>query len=162
MKWSWRIGRIAGIDVDVHATFTLLILYVAIVEYQRTRSVAAVIVAIIFILVIFASVVAHEYGHALTARRYGVGTRGITLLPIGGVARLDRLPSRPQQEFAIAMAGPLVSLAIVVLLYLVLRLSGQSVMVQDVASLGGSFLARSTCFRLSPWTEAACCARSWP
>jgi Zn-dependent protease len=59
MKWSWRIGRIAGIDVDVHATFTLLILYVAIVEYQRTRSVAAVIVAIIFILVIFASVVAH-------------------------------------------------------------------------------------------------------
>jgi Zn-dependent protease/predicted transcriptional regulator len=142
MNWSWRIGRIAGIDVDVHATFTLLILYVAIVEYQRTRSVAAVVVAIVFILVIFASVVAHEYGHALTARRYGVGTRGITLLPIGGVARLDRLPAKPQQEFAIAVAGPIVSLLIVVLLYLVLRLSGTSVLIQDVGSLGGSFLAR--------------------
>lgn len=141
MKWSWRIGRIAGIDIDVHATFALLILYVAIVEYQRSRSVASVMLTIAFTLVIFASVLAHEFGHALTARRYGVATRGITLLPIGGVARLDRLPSRPQQELAIAVAGPLVSVAIALVLYAGLRLTASSVMPGELDS-PGSFIAQ--------------------
>lgn len=142
MKWSWRVGRIAGIDIDVHATFALLILYVAIVEYQQSRSVASVAVTVAFLLVVFASILAHEFGHALTARRYGIATRGITLLPIGGVARLDRLPSKPQQELAIAIAGPLVSLAIGLALYLVLRLLGTPAVVGDIASSGGGFLAR--------------------
>jgi Zn-dependent protease/predicted transcriptional regulator len=142
MKWSWRVGRIAGIDVDVHATFALLILYVAIVEYQKSRSFVSVAVTVAFILVVFASVLAHEFGHALTARRYGVATRGITLLPIGGVARLDRFPSKPQQEFAIAIAGPLVSVAIVLALYVALRVTGSPVVVNDLDSSGGSFIAR--------------------
>jgi Zn-dependent protease/predicted transcriptional regulator len=142
MKWSWRVGRIAGIDVDVHATFALLILYVAIVEYQQSRNVASVALTVAFVLVVFASILAHEFGHALTARRFGVATRGITLLPIGGVARLDRLPSKPQQELAIAIAGPLVSLAIALVLYLVLRISGTPVVVADLDSSGGGFLAR--------------------
>ncbi|MGQ0639272.1 MAG: site-2 protease family protein [Gemmatimonadaceae bacterium] len=142
MKWSWRIGRIAGIDVDVHATFALLILYVAIVEYQRSRNLVSVALMVAFVLVVFASVVAHEYGHALTARRYGVATRGITLLPIGGVARLDRLPSKPQQELAIAAAGPIVSAAIALLIYLVLRLTGAPVASVDADLSGSGFLAR--------------------
>jgi Zn-dependent protease/predicted transcriptional regulator len=142
MKWSWRIGRIAGIDIDLHATFALLILYVGIVEYQRSRNIASVALAIAFILVVFASVVAHEFGHALMARRYGVGTRGITLLPIGGVARLDRIPSKPQEELAIAAAGPLVSVAIAVALFLVLRLTGSPVVLEDVNVTGSTFIAR--------------------
>ncbi|MGH7711755.1 MAG: site-2 protease family protein [Gemmatimonadaceae bacterium] len=142
MKWSWRIGRIAGIDVDVHATFALLILYVAIVEYQQSRNFVSVAVMIAFVLVVFASVVAHEYGHALTARRYGVATRGITLLPIGGVARLDRLPSKPQQELAIAIAGPVVSAAIVLLLYLVLRVTGSPIAANNANLSGSAFVAR--------------------
>jgi len=142
MKWSWRVGRVAGIDIDVHATFALLILYVAIVEYQQSRSVTSVAVTVAFVLLVFASILAHEFGHALTARRYGVATRGITLLPIGGVARLDRLPSKPQQELAIAIAGPLVSVAIALGLYLVLRISGTLVVMSDIGSSGGGFLAR--------------------
>jgi len=142
MKWSWRIGRIAGIDVDVHATFALLILYVAIVEYQRTRSLTAVALMVAFILVVFASVVAHEFGHALTAKRYGVATRGITLLPIGGVARLDRLPSQPQQELAIAIAGPIVSAAIALFIYASLRLTGTPIAGADGDLAGTGFLAR--------------------
>jgi Zn-dependent protease/predicted transcriptional regulator len=142
MKWSWRIGRIAGIDIDVHATFALLILYVAVVEYQRSQSLANVALVIAYVLVVFASVVAHEYGHALTARRYGVATRGITLLPIGGVARLDRLPSKPQQELAIAIAGPLVSAAIALLIYAGLRLTGTPIAAVDVDLTPGAFLAR--------------------
>jgi Zn-dependent protease len=142
MKWSWRIGRIAGIDVDVHATFALLILYVAITEYQRSRSLANVAIVIAFVLIVFASVVAHEYGHALTARRYGVLTRGITLLPIGGVARLDRIPSKPQQELTIAIAGPLVSVGIALVIYAGLRLTGTPVASADVDVTAGAFLAR--------------------
>ncbi|HEY7568201.1 MAG TPA: site-2 protease family protein [Gemmatimonadaceae bacterium] len=142
MKWSWRIGRIAGIDIDVHATFALLILYIAITEYQRSKSWTSVAINVAFVLVVFASVVAHEYGHALTARRYGVATRGITLLPIGGVARLDRLPSKPQQELAIAAAGPLVSAGIVLAISVLLRLARQPIDAAEVTLGGGAFLAR--------------------
>jgi Zn-dependent protease len=142
MKWSWRVGRISGIDIDVHATFALLILYVAIVEYQRTRNPASVALTIAFVLVVFASVVAHEFGHALTARRYGVVTRGITLLPIGGVARLDRLPSQPTQELAIAVAGPVVSVAIALGLYVLLRLTGTQVTPGEIDLTGSTFIAR--------------------
>jgi Zn-dependent protease/predicted transcriptional regulator len=130
------------IDVDVHATFALLILYIAIVEYQRTQNLLNVALAIAYILVVFASVVAHEFGHALTARRYGVATRGITLLPIGGVARLDRLPSKPQQELAIAIAGPIVSAAIALIIYLGLRLTGTAVPDVTTELTGIGFLAR--------------------
>ncbi|HEX7122586.1 MAG TPA: site-2 protease family protein [Gemmatimonadaceae bacterium] len=124
MKWSWRIGRIAGIGIDVHATFAFLLAWVAVAEYQRTQSLAGMIDGLIFILAVFASVIAHEYGHALTARRYGVRTRNILILPIGGVASLERIPSDPRQELAIAVAGPMVTLGLVALFYLILRAIG--------------------------------------
>lgn len=124
MKWSWRIGRIAGIDINVHATFLLLLAWYALVAWRESGSGAGAGLAVLFILAVFASVVAHEYGHALTARRYGVQTRGITLLPIGGVAQLERMPDSPRQELAIAIAGPLVTVAIVVLLRLGLAVTG--------------------------------------
>ncbi len=127
MKWSWRLGRFAGIDVRVHATFLLLLAWIALVGYQQTGTAAGAIGGVLFILAVFASVVLHEYGHALTARRFGVRTREITLLPIGGVAQLERIPSDPRQELLIAVAGPAVTIAIAVILWIVLVASGVSV-----------------------------------
>ena len=142
MKWSFRLGRIAGIDIDIHATFAFLLAWVALVEYQDSHSVAGVIQALVFILAVFASVVTHEYGHALTARRFGVRTRRITILPIGGVASLERIPSVPSQELLIAIAGPAVTVGIALVLFIVLRAAGLPVAATDLDSAGGPFLTR--------------------
>jgi len=120
MKWSWKIARIAGIDVYIHATFLLLIYLVGISYWNQQGTVAAVISGVGFILSIFACVVLHELGHSLTARRYGIRTRNITLLPIGGVASLEKMPDDPRQEMNVAMAGPAVNFVIAMLLYLYL------------------------------------------
>jgi Zn-dependent protease/CBS domain-containing protein len=112
MRWSFRIGRFFGIDVFVHATFFLLLAWVVVASYMRTQSWTVAIDELIFVTLVFATVVLHEYGHALTARMFGVPTRDITLLPIGGVARLERMPDNPGQEFLIAIAGPAVNVVL--------------------------------------------------
>jgi len=121
MKWSIKIGKFAGIDVYMHLTFLLLIGWVAMVHWQRGQSVGAVMVGVLFILAIFLCVVLHEFGHALTARRYGIATRDIILLPIGGVARLEKIPSQPMQELWVALAGPAVNVVIVAALFVWLQ-----------------------------------------
>jgi Zn-dependent protease/predicted transcriptional regulator len=115
MTWSFRIGRFFGIDVFVHATFFLLLAWFVGTAYLQTRSAAVALDQLIFILLVFTIVVMHEYGHALTARAFGVQTRDITLLPIGGVARLERIPENPIQEFLIAIAGPAVNVVLAIL-----------------------------------------------
>jgi Zn-dependent protease/predicted transcriptional regulator len=142
MRWSWKIGRIAGIDLYVHATFFLLILWVVLLHASQGRSLQAVLSGVSFILVLFACVVLHEFGHALTARRFGIPTKDITLLPIGGMARLERMPDKPWQEFWVAMAGPLVSLAIAAAIYLALFLAGGFQPVTGLSITGGPFLER--------------------
>ena len=112
MKWSWRLGRFAGINVYVHATFLILIAWLGLTEWRQTHSTRAVGGAVLFILSLFACVVIHEFGHAFAARHFGIPTRDITLLPIGGVSRMERIPDNPRQELWIALAGPLVSLAV--------------------------------------------------
>ncbi|HVE16675.1 MAG TPA: site-2 protease family protein [Chthoniobacterales bacterium] len=118
MKWSYRIARVAGIDVRVHATFLLLIGYWGLMGYQDGGSRGA-IDQVIFGSFLFLCVVLHEFGHAFAARGYGIRTPDITLLPIGGVARLERMPENPRQELVIALAGPMVNVAIAAALWIV-------------------------------------------
>jgi Zn-dependent protease len=142
MRWSWKLGRIAGIDLRVHATFLLLLAWAAFEGYRATGTTAGAIGGVLFTLALFLSVVLHELGHALTARRYGVPTKDITLLPIGGVARLAYIPREPRQELNVALAGPTVTLVIIVLLYATLRLLGASPLAstQDVLTSRAGFL----------------------
>lgn len=112
MTWSFRIGRFFGIDVFVHATFLLLPLWYVIETYYRTRSWWAALDQLAFVLLVFTIIVMHEYGHALTARLFGVKTKDIILLPIGGVARLESIPQKPWQELLIAAAGPAVNVVL--------------------------------------------------
>jgi Zn-dependent protease/CBS domain-containing protein len=142
MKWSWKLGEFAGIGVYVHATFLLLIGWVAVTHWIDGRSLGAVISGVGFILALFACVVAHEYGHALTARHYGIRTRDITLLPIGGVARLERMPDDPRQELWVAIAGPAVNVAIAGALYAWLLFTGTLVPIGELGISAGSFVER--------------------
>lgn len=142
MSWSWKLGRFAGVDVKVHATFVLLLVWVAASHLLTGGTVAAAIEGVVFILLIFACVVFHEFGHALTARRYGVATRDIVLLPIGGVARLERIPEEPGQELRIAAAGPLVNVGIAVLLALWIETSGSWLPLERLGTSSGPLAER--------------------
>jgi Zn-dependent protease len=142
MKWSWKIGEFAGISVYMHATFLLLLGWVAFTHWQDEQSLAAVVSGVAFVLALFACVVAHEYGHALTARRYGIRTREITLLPIGGVARLERMPDDPRQELWVALAGPAVNVVIAAGLLAWLLITSSLVPVDQIDVGRGSFLER--------------------
>src|SRR5918996_1645290 len=123
MRWSYKVATIAGTEIKVHVTFVLFIAWVAFSTYTLNGAPAALQVTVFF-LALFVCIVLHEFGHILMARRFGVRTPDVILLPIGGVARLERIPDQPRQEFLIAIAGPLVTLAIAVVLFLVLRLGG--------------------------------------
>src|SRR5437016_1682511 len=141
MKWSWKFGTVAGIDLYVHATFFLLIAWVGITYWLAGGS-AAALSGIAFILALFACVVLHELGHALTARRYGIRTRDITLLPIGGVSRLERIPDDPRQEVWVSLAGPAVNVVIAAVLYAWLLLSQTSRPLSVLTMARGPFLER--------------------
>ena len=116
MRGSLRIAKIFGIPVQVHWSFTLLFLFVIYIGKTRDASWANIAMFGLFIIALFTCVLLHEFGHALSARYYGVHTRDITILPIGGVARLDKLPEKPLQEFVVAIAGPAVNVVIYALL----------------------------------------------
>jgi Zn-dependent protease/CBS domain-containing protein len=119
MSWSWKLGRVAGIPIYVHWTFLILLAWIMLGYWAESHDVLKALEGGGFILVLFGCVVLHELGHALTARRFGVTTSDITLLPIGGVARLQRIPDRPVEELLVALAGPAVNVVIVAVLYVV-------------------------------------------
>ena len=119
VKWSYRVATIAGIQVRIHLTFILLLAFYAWVYYIDGGPQSA-IYGVVLTLLIFLCVLLHEFGHALAARTYGIRTPDITLLPIGGVARLERMPANPQQEFVIAIAGPAVNVVIALAIFVVL------------------------------------------
>jgi Zn-dependent protease/CBS domain-containing protein len=123
MRWSFKIARIAGIDVRIHATFFLLLGFVAYFAGHRAGASWGLNAVLIWLLV-FLCVLLHELGHALAAKAYGIPTVDITLYPIGGVARMERMPEKPVQELVVAIAGPLVNVVIIIVLGAVLFATG--------------------------------------
>ncbi|HTV34138.1 MAG TPA: site-2 protease family protein [Methylocella sp.] len=119
MSWSLTIGRFGATVVRVHLTFFLLLAWIGVSAWQQGGP-AAARDSLLFILLIFLCVTLHEFGHILMARRFGIETPDVILLPIGGVARISRMPEKPSQELAVAIAGPLVNVAIALLIFLVL------------------------------------------
>ena len=142
MPWSWKLARFAGIDVYVHATFFMLVAWIAVIHWNESQSLAAVVEGVGFIIALFACVVLHEFGHALTAARYGIRTRDITLLPIGGLARLERMPDVPVQELWVALAGPAVNVVIALLLFGWLQAAGAWQPVDRIGVATGAFAER--------------------
>jgi Zn-dependent protease len=142
MKWSLRIGDVAGIGIYVHATFLILLAWVAIAHYLQRNSLADAMSGLVFIVILFAIVVLHELGHALTARHFGITTRDITLWPIGGVARLERMPEDPKQELLVALAGPAVNVFLAAGLLFVHLSTASLPTISDVTLVGGQLLAK--------------------
>ncbi len=118
MKGVLKLGKIAGIRIEVHWTFSLLLIWVIFLDIQRGGTTYTSLMNIILILLLFLCVILHELGHALTARHFGIVTKKITLLPIGGVASLEKMPEKPGQELLVALAGPAVNVLIAFLLFL--------------------------------------------
>jgi len=142
MKWSWKLGEIRGIGVYLHATFLILIGFVVLSHYSAGHSVVKTLEGVGFILAIFACVVLHEFGHALMAARYGIKTKDITLLPIGGIARLERMPEKPIEELWVALAGPAVNVVIAAGLFAWLQFADAFAPWEQLNMTSGPFLAR--------------------
>ena len=130
MSWSITIGRIAGTAVRIHITFLLLLAWIGLSAW-RTGGSEAALGGLVFILLLFGCVLAHEFGHILMARRFGIATPEVTLLPIGGVAALERMPEKPREQLAVAVAGPAVNVAIAAVLLLYLGASADSSQVAE-------------------------------
>ena len=141
MSWSFLIGRLFGTEIRIHATFFLLLLWIAIAAAQE-GGVASAVENVVFILALFACVVAHEFGHILMARRYGIKTPDVTLLPIGGMARLEKIPERPWQEIAVSVAGPAVNVVIWLVITIILGAQATLGGLEDIADPTIGFLAR--------------------
>jgi Zn-dependent protease len=117
MRGSLKLFTWFGIPVHLHWTFGLIFLYAAWIGYENGLDLLGTVWLMGFFVALFCCVLLHEYGHSLTARRYGVETKDIILTPIGGIARLERMPEKPIQEFLVAIAGPMVNVVIAVLLF---------------------------------------------
>ncbi len=142
MKWSLKLGTVAGIKIFVHWTFSILILWVFLLHIGQGHGAVMAAKGVLFVLALFGCVVLHELGHALTARRFNIKTRDITLLPIGGVARLERMPRDPSQELLVALAGPAVNVVIAALLFVVLLVFNVISGFGNILKVGGNFLAQ--------------------
>ena len=141
MKSSWKIGTLFGVAIRIHATFPLLLLWVATIDFAAGGDGRKIALGLTFTLAIFGLVVLHELGHALVAKKFGVRTRDITLFPIGGVARLERIPRRPAHELWISLAGPAVNAALAVILFAVVAAQRGSTG-QEVRLMEQGFVAR--------------------
>jgi Zn-dependent protease/CBS domain-containing protein len=137
-RWSWRIGRIAGIAIYIHATFVILLAWIAVSHLAAGYDLAMTGQGVLLVVCVFATVVVHELSHALVARRFGIATRDITLYPIGGIARLERMPEKPGQELLVAIAGPLTNGVLALAIFIGLRVAGEGAG-GDPLTVGGSF-----------------------
>lgn len=117
MKWSLYVGKLSGIKIFIHWTFLLFIAWISFMDYSMSKDIKQVLISVLFILAVFACIILHEIGHALVAQYFHYKTKDITLLPIGGMARMDELPEKPKEELFVSIAGPLVNLLIAALIY---------------------------------------------
>ncbi|MEM0994335.1 MAG: site-2 protease family protein [Bacteroidota bacterium] len=143
MKGTFKISTFFGIPVQVHWSFALIIVWVIFSGYSNGMDSKGTFWLGMLMLSLFVCVVMHEYGHALTARRFGVNTRDIILLPIGGVARLEKLPEKPMHEFWVAIAGPLVNIALAIILSIYFLIEPWESVLQAFRYEGGAVLART-------------------
>jgi Zn-dependent protease/CBS domain-containing protein len=141
MRWSIRFARLGGIELKIHFTFLIFLAWIAL-TYYRQGGIPVAIQGTVFVLLLFACVLLHELGHALVARHFGVRTPDITLLPIGGVARLERIPRNPRQELLIAIAGPLVNVVIAAVLLLIIRGRTGFSELRDLSNPGIALMAK--------------------
>lgn len=124
-SWSFRVGKFFGIEMFIHWTFWILIVWAFLMHVGMGDVATRGLWSVLFILALFACVVLHEFGHALTARRFGVVTRDITLYPIGGVSTFESMPEKPAQELLVGLAGPAVNIVIALALWIYFRSTGQ-------------------------------------
>ena len=117
MRGAISLGRLFGVLIEIHWTFLFIIVWAVYDGWRRGGTVSSALWTTALVLTIFVCVVLHELGHSLAARRYGIATKRITLLPIGGVASLERMPEEPRQELVVAMAGPAVNIVIAAILF---------------------------------------------
>ncbi len=142
MKWSFKLARIADIDVHIHYTFFLLVAWFAYMGFAETQTIWGAADGVVFISALFTCVVLHEFGHALMGRRFGVKTDHIILLPIGGVAAMEDIPKDGKQEVLIALAGPMVNVVIAGLIWFYFE-AGPSVIDEQAVMEGDiPFLAK--------------------
>ncbi len=142
MEWSIPIGRIAGIRVYLHAPLFMLLGWLAFDLHSAGAQWQNIGRELGFVLAVFGCIVLHELGHALAARQFGIATLDITLLPIGGLARMERIPRAPCQEIVVALAGPAVNIVIVVVLVGAILLTRQGVRLDRWSLLHGAFLIK--------------------
>lgn len=124
MRWSFKVAEVSGVGIYLHWTFLILIGWIAFSHWRATGDAAIAARGMLFVCSIFGCVVLHELGHVMAARRYGINTHDITMLPIGGVASLERMPEDPRQELVIAAAGPAVNVVIAAALFLLIQATG--------------------------------------
>jgi Zn-dependent protease/CBS domain-containing protein len=141
MLWSIPIATIAGTVVRVHVTFLLFLVWIG-GSYWRLGGREAALEGVLFILLLFACVLAHEFGHIFAARRYGIRTPDVTLWPIGGVASLERIPDKPSEELVVALAGPAVNVVIALVLILFLGTNLEGAAAAELENPRTSMLAR--------------------
>ena len=149
MGWSLGLGKVAGIRVQVHFTFLIFMAWIVLSGLFAGKTQQAVLENTLFMLALFGCVVLHEFGHALTARHYGILTKDITLLPIGGVARLERMPDDPRQELWVALAGPAVHVVIAAGLWIWLYVTRGGVNLAGIDISTGSLAERILIVNLS-------------
>ncbi|QSR88256.1 site-2 protease family protein [Methylacidiphilum caldifontis] len=142
MKFSWKIGSIFGIQIYVHFTFFILLGWIAIVHYSERGRIEDAVLGVLFTLALFFIIVLHELGHAGAARLFKIHTKDITLLPIGGLARLEKIPEDPIQELIVAIAGPAVNLILALVFYILIVISGVPFDISQLDLIRGNLLAQ--------------------
>lgn len=138
MKYSLYLGRISGIKISVHWTFLILIFWIVFANLRAGFEAREIIWSVGFVLTIFVCVILHELGHALTAQRFNIKTREISILPIGGLAQFESIPEKPKEELLVALAGPAVNVLIAGLLFPFVSLRGDLGEIGTLTRIGPS------------------------